>query len=452
MPQHRLRISSESRLLLITIVTAAAALLLLARLRFPEPPPPAAVTIAPLEKLAARAAYDELAATIGRLEHTIAPSLIVLRMTRRSPVVPLRIADLLAGTAEPATVQHVPALRLDETTAVAWFTGDVQIDGIEGASGRSGVASIAAIDAIRHLARIRVPSGALRQLTAKPLSELGTPAYVVAIEGTNAGITVRPVFIGHADRFGSDRWGRPLLPLGGVPVTAGALMFALDGDFLGVTVTENGALAIASASDVLDTAQRLAVAPEAVPVSIGIAVQTLTGALAGATGAAAGVVVSQVDEAGPAIGILQAGDVITDINGQPVTSPEPFLLSVAAHHPGDAIRLGVVTARVRRDVTVMAATVRPVTRPDPARDEIALETVRGEGARVRSAPGSSVFATAGIEPGDVITRAAEIDHPTARQVQHLIAVRDESPVLLAVLRDGRQRVVAIPRRSPEPRR
>jgi len=76
------RISRESRVLVLTVVVCAGVLLLMARLRFPEPAPatPPEQSPAPLERLAARASYDALAADVQRVEPAIAPNLIVLRI------------------------------------------------------------------------------------------------------------------------------------------------------------------------------------------------------------------------------------------------------------------------------------------------------------------------------------------------------------------------------------
>ena len=94
---HGSRVSRESRLLLLTVAVCAVVLLLLARLRFPHPP--AAVDTsapAPLERIAARASYDALAADIQRVETVVAPHLIVLRVAQQLPSAPHDLGDALA--------------------------------------------------------------------------------------------------------------------------------------------------------------------------------------------------------------------------------------------------------------------------------------------------------------------------------------------------------------------
>ena len=79
--ERKARVSRESRLLFVTIGVAAVVLLGLARMRFPKPPVVDTAT-PPLEKLAARASYDALAADIERVRALVAPNLIVLRLGR----------------------------------------------------------------------------------------------------------------------------------------------------------------------------------------------------------------------------------------------------------------------------------------------------------------------------------------------------------------------------------
>ena len=77
----------ETRLLLLTLGVSVVMLLVLARFRFPEergvPTLPERPPAAPLERLAARATYDELASIVGELERRIAPALVVLQLNPR---------------------------------------------------------------------------------------------------------------------------------------------------------------------------------------------------------------------------------------------------------------------------------------------------------------------------------------------------------------------------------
>jgi hypothetical protein len=128
-----------------------------------------------------------------------------------------------------ASVTHVAALRIAADLAVASIEPDVRIDGIVAGADRTGQAAVVGVNRVRQLARIRVPPAQTRQPSLLPLTSLQTPAYVVAVEGSQAGATLRPILVGRGDRFGSSRWTRPLLPLGGSDVSAGALLFTMTG-------------------------------------------------------------------------------------------------------------------------------------------------------------------------------------------------------------------------------
>ncbi|HVB38288.1 MAG TPA: hypothetical protein VND92_07105, partial [Vicinamibacterales bacterium] len=65
---RRPRITRETRLLLLTIGVSVAALLLLARFRFPAQAPIVNPAPPPLERLAARATYDELATIMAQVQ------------------------------------------------------------------------------------------------------------------------------------------------------------------------------------------------------------------------------------------------------------------------------------------------------------------------------------------------------------------------------------------------
>jgi hypothetical protein len=434
---RRSRVSRESRLLLLTVGVCAVVLLLMARVRFPQPSPAVdASAPAPLERLAARASYDALAGDIERVEPLIAPNLIVLRVAPQLPSAPHDLHDALVPSDAPSALRHVAALRIGADTAVAIIDSGTRIDGIVGPSA-SGTAAVLAVDPVRRIARIRVPNAAVPALPQLALASLPTPLYVVVVEGTQAGVTVRPVFLGRGDRFGSSRWSRPLLPLGGIAVTPGALLFSLAGEFIGAVVMENGAAAIAGAHDVLETGERLA-SSAAVPTDIGIAVQPLTSTLAAALAARRGVVVSEVHAGGPANGTLEPGDVITAVDDWSTDNPDELLLRLASHAAGDTVTVTTLRAGVTLTTTVALepATVRT------SATTLAFVVERGIGTRVEAGGDVSV---PGLEPGDTITHAGATMAPTPPQVRR--ALTQPTPTGLAVLivrRDGRQRIIAVP--------
>ena len=426
------------RLLLLTVAVCAVVLLLLARLRFPAPPA-VDTTAPPLERLAARASYDALAADIQRVEPMIAPNLIVLRVAPQFQGTPRNLRDVLALPDSPSGLQHVAALRLSADTALAPIDPGARIEGIVGGTAGVGSAAVLAVDSVRRIARIRVPEAPARELPQLPLASLPTPVYVVVVEGTQAGVTLRPVFLGRGDRFDSPRWERPLLPLGGIGVAPGALLFSLAGEFIGTAVVENGAPAIVGARDVLDAVEKLASTPMLTPADLGIAVQSLTPPLAAALAAQRGVVVSEVDAEGAAGGRLEPSDVITAVDDWSPGNPDEFLLRLASRPAGATVTVTVIRNGESLRVPLALGTA---TANLSGGDALTFTAERGVGTRVAAA---SEVSGAGLRPGDIVTYAGGTAAPTPAQLRRLLARPTPSGLTtVVVLRDGRQRVVAVP--------
>ncbi len=432
------RISRESRLLLLTIAICVLVLLVLARVRFADQDG-ATATDAPLERLAARASYDALAADIQRVESMIAPNLVVLRMAPLSEMLPRRVADVLARPALTGDdLRHVAALRTGTDTALAAMDPRLRLDGIVG--GAAGArAELIAVDPVRRVARVRVPGSETSPVASMPLSSLQVPAYVVAVEATQAGVTLRPVFLGRGDRFSSVRWSRPLLPLGGIAVNPGALLFTLSGQFIGCVVVEDGALAVAGSADVLEAIERLAAGPAPSPAGLGIAVQTLTPALAQASGANDGVVVAEVEPGGPADGTLQPADVIVTLDGAPVTDPDGLLLGLAGRRIGTQVTLDIVRDRTPQRVTLMVAAAEA-----PVDGQALVFVRRGGVTRAMLARSGAGVIVEGLRPDDVIVSAGAIADPSPAELAALLTTRagDHGPTVFTIRRGGHQIVFA----------
>lgn len=430
-------LSREMRLLILTIVVSGGVLLLLARLRFPEAPPAADVAVEPLQQLAARASFEELATRVARLEAAVAPNLLVLRLAPDGEAAPVRFADLTARlTAVAGDTRHVPALRLDASTALAIIPPPLAIAGLVTPTDPTATVSITARDALRHVARLRVPGSRARSLPVRPLSALQTPTYVVAVEGTRAGVTVRPVFLGRSDRFGSARWTSPLLPIGGVPITPGALVFTLEGEFLGCVVVEEGILAVAGASDVLDAAARGSDA-QARLIDPGLTLLPLTADLSAATGATQGLVVTEVMDGSPAAGVVEAGDVMTAVAGASTTTPEAVLLDLATRLPRGEVAVTVVRGGDTQTVTLV------VRDRATAENRLTVQLVRGVGSRVVAVADGSGFAGAGLTAGDLIVRAGGVMTPTPTHVRSVLRDSTRTHATLSVRRGSSVRMIVV---------
>jgi len=304
-------------------------------------------------------------------------------------------------------------------------------------------AAVLGFDPVRNLAAVQVPEGRTTAVRPIPLTSLQTPTYVFAVEGTRAGVTIRPVFLGRSERFASPRWTRPLLPLGGAVVTPGALVFTLDGEFLGCVVTDDGTAAIASATDVLDAVSRAGL-ETGLAIEPGLAVQPLTPHLAAATGATSGVVVAEVDADGAAAA-LEPGDVIVEVNGERIQDPPSLILRLGRRLAAGPVALTVIRDREPRPLTLR---VREPAAPASAERGApwTLELVRGVGARVVSVQDGSPLAKAGLLPEDVMVRFGKVSAPTPAQVAAVLGEpRAGGAVVVVVDRRGRRFVTAVAR-------
>ncbi|HUF23783.1 MAG TPA: hypothetical protein VMN81_06620 [Vicinamibacterales bacterium] len=223
-PSPGSRLTRETRLLLIIITLSVVVLVVLSRFRFPDDEPAsttAGATPLPLERLAARATYDELATIISELGRRVTPSVSVLRI-------------------EAAGEQRfVPAIRVRPDLLLAHVAGSSRILAIVG---QNIPVDIAAYDDRRELVLVRVPSDPSAVVTLETGAQSAArPRYVAAMEGTPGGPALRPLFLGRTDRVPDDRYGEGLLVLGGVLVASpGSLIFGLDGSFVGICVIEDG--------------------------------------------------------------------------------------------------------------------------------------------------------------------------------------------------------------------
>jgi hypothetical protein len=237
------RSGREVRLLALVIVVAVAGLLVLARFRFPgaeivtvNPAP------SPFERLAARPAFEEMAAAVGETANRLLPALGVAvfdhpeeRPSRKSAPVP-RVPVL------------VPTLRARQDVSIAYAPPGLQLRAVGSAQPR--------IDSKHDLAWIP-PAGddAGDPRAAQAVVELtsGAPAFagssfVIVVEAGVAGAAARPVFIPRVDQVPDDRWSAPLLRIGGQPqLLAGSFLFTLDGHLIGIIVPQDTGMAIASA-------------------------------------------------------------------------------------------------------------------------------------------------------------------------------------------------------------
>ena len=191
---------------------------------------------------------------------------------------------------------------------------------------------------------------------------------------------------------------------------------------------------------------------------IGASVQDVTPEIADSLGLKGkGALVAEVTDGGPAAAAgVQPGDVVLQVNGQPISSASDLTRAVGLARAGDPIRL-----QVRREGQVREITVRSGLRPSEdalaandrgamggsGEDGRALGALgmqvapdsQGKGVRVAGVDGSSDAAQKGLRRGDLILRAG--DRATNSPADLTAAVAEakkagKKSVLLFVARGG----------------
>lgn len=422
---HRPRVSRETRLLLTTACIAIAALWLLARVRFADRPAPSNPVQPILTRLAARPTFGDLAAEISQLRPQLRPLLIAFDPASSS------------RSAFPGAARDLrPALRVRADTAV------VLLDP-EGAGAADVREHVIGLDPASWLAVVRVPA-----LPAPPpvpwvSNEAPQPRYLIASDVSTADLALRPVFVGALVPAESPVWPNHVWV---VPASAdlvpGSFVFTIDGRLAGLVVEHGRERAILPGPALLAEVERLSVPKVRTPGHLGIQVQSLTPPIARATGASSGVVVTWVDAMGPSAGTVAAGDVLETANGEALLTPLHWETRAARLAAGESISVRVHRGREAREV-VLVAVPPPITPENPSLGLI-LRSIPGMGATVTRVDPGSVGDRAGIRAGDVITRIAETDAPTAGEISRAFAASAKGQALLLVLtRDGTHRVTAL---------
>ncbi|HEY7473502.1 MAG TPA: hypothetical protein VH679_00715 [Vicinamibacterales bacterium] len=242
------RPAREIRLLVLVIVVSLAVLLLLARFRFPPagltagPPTPG-----PLERLAARATFDDLASAIAAVVQRVEPSVVIVQVDAAPPEEKEKERKEKGAPAPPApqppAPRLLPGIRLRPDLALVHVPAGMRVSP---AQGFSGPTAVFATDPKREIALVRV-APLPESTTGVPSVFEGFPgfSYVAIVEAAIGGPTARPAFVGRLDTSVDDRWQpSPLLIGGASEAPAGSLLFAVDGRLIGMVLPQFGTLAV----------------------------------------------------------------------------------------------------------------------------------------------------------------------------------------------------------------
>jgi hypothetical protein len=410
-------VSRETRRLLAAAALSLLALWVLARIRFPDRPT-TSNPVPPLLQVAGTATFTDLASTIQQARQRLGNMLLVQQQE-----VALRLSSSTALRLRPAGAGFPPP---DGTVVLA----------ADPASGAT----------IVRVAESRAPATPVPWV---PPARIDEPRYLLVTTVTDTTVSLRPVLIDSLAETPGPAWSGPLWSLpASAAIPAGSFLFTEQGELAGAVVQRRNDVVMVPALTLLADAARLAAHPLAGGGHVGVEVQSLTPALAAATGSTTGVAVSWVAVGSPAAAEIALGDVIDTIDGQPLVSVEQWDVAVARLAPGGTLTLGVRHDGTRRTVTATAVAAEAPAPPAAAAASLGLTMQRlpGIGTRIiRIAPGSA-GARAGLQIGDVITLAADALAPTPAVIRARAAdTASPGPLLLGVTRGDSHRLITLDR-------
>jgi S1-C subfamily serine protease len=412
------RLSRETRHLLMAATIALVLLWVLARVRFPDRPASPNPITPLMTQLSGRLGFSDLASEIARAHSRLSGSLLALP----SP---------------PSVNEGAVALRLRGDTAIVLMS-----PARRAATNRR---DIVASDRATNLTILKVPAGS-PVLGPAPWApdRVEAPRYLLAATGApdGAGVALRPVFVGMFQPATSPAWSGPVWRVPpSIDATPGTWLFSPEGELAGLVVADGGVSVVPGETLITDAARLADRGAVSMAGTIGVLAQGLTPALATATGAKSGVVVTFVDPRGPAASRVAVGDVVEMFSDVPVTSVGEWNTWTARLVPHEQVELAV-----RRRGELQRIPLTAVAPPAPVETPLGLTLrwVVGLGTEVLAVDDGSAASVAGLRRGDVVTAVGATARPTPVQIRRAFAaVKPGESLVVGIARDDRHRVTAL---------
>jgi hypothetical protein len=418
---YRGRISRETRQLLIAALIALVALWVLARIRFPGQQPSPNPIPSLLPQLSSVPRFANLAGEIIELQS-------------RLSTVWLTVAVSGVEDAAEAGTHPLTAMRLGANEAVVLLRGSDRVSNQDDVIASDRITGLTIIRTKEDSTPVGVPPWMPQSLRATQ--------YFMATVGTASGVSLRPVLVSAMQDIHSPAWpGAIWLVPDSTDLAPSSFVFTTSGEIVGLTVREPAGLAIVPWNVVREEAKRI-VAGERTPlVDLRMEVRPLTPALAKATGANQGVVVSWVDSSGPASKHILVGDVIESINAREIAHTREW--DVASSR----LPVGSVTMHVRRRGKPIDVQFDVPAASNPSTEAplgLTMRRVPGVGAAIVRVDPRSAASAARLQEGDIITLVDHISAPTVAQVGDAFrSARTGDAIMLAVTRGQTHLVVGL---------
>ena len=164
-------------------------------------------------------------------------------------------------------------------------------------------------------------------------------------------------------------------------------------------------------------------------------------------------VVEEVQPGSPAARAgVEKGDVLTQVDGQVVKSPEAFRDSLQMRGPGEVVKLSLIHGgQPVESQATLGSTSRPRTIGVRAYLGVVLgEAKDGEGVQIDQVTPDSPAATAGFKPGDEIFQVEGIDFTNPSRLAEIIAEKKPGDEFEVTVRRGGEVIALRPRLMADP--